>query len=329
MHNIDWRWYRFSEFSNLELYELLRLRQQVFVVEQQCIFNDADGLDRYSRHLVGWQTGTQEAVASLRIVPALVKYPEVSIGRVVNSAAVRGIGVGRELIGRALAYLDSTELPVNRIGAQHHLQSFYASFGYEPDGEPYDEDGILHIEMIRRLPNLAQGHSKTDISARLTYEPLVANHASELFSALSDTAIYQYMDEERYSSEAGLRDRYSRLERGAPLGSGQVWLNWAVKNNGQAIGTVQATLFANAQADIGYALSPTVWGQGFGTEAVKWLCKVLTQRYGTQRIRAQVDSRNLASWKALESAGFERQVSISSELKRLPSVDFVYGFGVN
>jgi [ribosomal protein S5]-alanine N-acetyltransferase len=69
-----------------------------------------------------------------------------------------------------------------------------------------------------------------------------------------------------------------------------------------------------------------VWGQGLGSEAVAWLCKVLTQRYGMQRIRAQVDSRNIASWKALEAAGFERQVSISSELKGLPSEDYVYAF---
>ncbi len=323
MQNIDWRWYQWSELTNDTLYELMRLRQQVFIVEQQCLFNDADGLDRYCRHLIGWQNSGSQVVAALRIVPPLMAFDSVSVGRVVTSQSVRGLGVGRHLMSQGLQWLDHHGVQLNTISAQHHLQPFYASFGYQAIGQTYQEDGITHIDMQRQVSPPTVG----DQSKRLYFSPLVAEHAPALFTALNHDAVYQFMDEERYPNVQGLAARYARLKLGAPVGSAQIWLNWVITLQGshKAIGTVQATLYPNAQADIGYALDPADWQQGYGTEAVAWLCQVLTQRYGMQRIRAQVDSRNTASFALLERLGFERQVSISSELHGLPSLDYVYG----
>lgn len=137
----------FEQLSNIQLYQLLKLRSEVFVIEQNCIFLDADDKDQKCHHLLLYKG---EALAAYsRIVPAGVSYAEVSIGRVVTSPAFRGTGLGRELMERSIqACVDLYGAQPVRIGAQYYAVKFYGSLGFVPQGEIYDEDGIDHIEMV-------------------------------------------------------------------------------------------------------------------------------------------------------------------------------------
>jgi len=147
--NIRWIEKAFSELTVEELYALLRLRTEVFVVEQNCVFQDMDNKDQQSRHLMGWVGN--DLVAYVRILPAGLSYDEPSIGRVVSDPRYRGLGAGRllmeEAIRRTLALHGA--LPI-RIGAQLYLKKFYGSLGFEAQGDIYLEDGIEHIEMVRQ-----------------------------------------------------------------------------------------------------------------------------------------------------------------------------------
>lgn len=150
----QWQWKRFEELSLDELYEILRVRQEVFTVEQNCVYQDVDGLDRVAWHLLLQHEGSggcTDIQGYLRIVYPGHKYSEPSIGRVMTTGAARGRGVGRLLMEKALAFLASEApgLPI-RISAQQYLKTFYAEFGFETVSEPYAEDGVAHIEMLTR-----------------------------------------------------------------------------------------------------------------------------------------------------------------------------------
>jgi ElaA protein len=138
----------FDELTPAQLYAILRLRNEVFVVEQNCVFQDADNKDPHCNHLMLFNE--DELMAYARIVPAGIAYEEMSIGRVVTSPKARGTGAGRVLMTKAieLCYEILGAGPI-RIGAQCYIKAFYASLGFVETGEPYDEDGILHIEMIK------------------------------------------------------------------------------------------------------------------------------------------------------------------------------------
>lgn len=129
-------------------YAVAQLRCEVFVVEQNCPYQDFDGKDLKSHHL--WAEAADGRVhACLRIVAPGVSYDEVSIGRVATSAAVRGSGVGKELMQRGMdAVVALYGLVPVRISAQQYLTRFYTSFGFQTVGEPYLEDDIPHIEML-------------------------------------------------------------------------------------------------------------------------------------------------------------------------------------
>jgi ElaA protein len=141
---LTWHDHRFDELSATTLYGILALRARVFVVEQRCAYADLDGLDLAARHL--WADDAARIAAYLRIVAAGAKYDEISIGRVVVDPSHRGTGLGRELMRRGLALVG--DVPV-RIGAQLHLERFYGELGFARASEPYDEDGIPHVEMLR------------------------------------------------------------------------------------------------------------------------------------------------------------------------------------
>ena len=141
-----WRSHYFNELTNVEVYNLLALRQRVFVVEQNCPYLDADGVDLASRHLWTEVDGAVHAYA--RIVPAGVKFAEVSIGRVITAPEARGTGLGRELMQRAIE--ECGGVPI-RIGAQAHLEKFYGEVGFVRASDVYEEDGIPHIEMVRSI----------------------------------------------------------------------------------------------------------------------------------------------------------------------------------
>lgn len=143
-----WRLMSFEDLRVGELYELLRLRSEVFVVEQRCIFLDIDGDDRKANHLLGVQGGELKAYA--RCFGPGVKATEASIGRVATHPSARGIGLGHVLMGQAVAAVSQVWGPqAIRIGAQAHLAGFYAKHGFVDMGQPYIEDDIPHMEMIR------------------------------------------------------------------------------------------------------------------------------------------------------------------------------------
>jgi ElaA protein len=145
---VNWILKSFNELSVSELYAIMQLRNEVFVVEQDCVYQDADDKDLSSWHFMGWQG--EKLAAYTRILPPGLAYPEPSIGRVVTSPAARRSGLGRELMERSVTALIQLfgEQPV-RIGAQVYLTQFYTSLGFQPQGDTYDEDGIEHIQMVK------------------------------------------------------------------------------------------------------------------------------------------------------------------------------------
>ena len=139
----------FEALTLAELYALLQLRSEVFVVEQACAFQDMDGLDQAALHLLG-HTAAGELAAYARLLPAGRSYAQVSIGRVVTSPRHRGVGLGRELLRQALAECAARfgTQPI-QIGAQQYLRAFYESFGFVAVDAGYLEDGIPHVHMVR------------------------------------------------------------------------------------------------------------------------------------------------------------------------------------
>ena len=138
----------FDELTPLELYTIMRLRNEVFVVEQNCVYQDADKKDLSSHHLMIRNGG--KLVAYARLLPRGLSYEQMSIGRVVSSPAYRGTGAGKILIDQAIRFCQELfgEGPI-KIGAQLYLKKFYESFGFVQTSDVYLEDDIEHIEMIR------------------------------------------------------------------------------------------------------------------------------------------------------------------------------------
>lgn len=136
----------FDELSPHELYAILQLRSEVFVVEQNCAFQDIDGKDAGAHHLMGWED--HKLIAYARIMGPGISYVESSIGRIVTSPGSRRMGIGKELMQQGISKLYALHgKTVIRIGAQYHLKKFYESFGFLQMGKKYLEDGIEHIEM--------------------------------------------------------------------------------------------------------------------------------------------------------------------------------------
>jgi ElaA protein len=168
---LSWQFSRFDDLSLRDWYAVSTLRGDVFVVEQKCVFQDNDGADPHSWHLLGWEQGQEQAlgqdqgqdqaagagqgrrdlVAYCRLVDAGIKFEEPSIGRVVTSRAARLKGYGRLLLAEALAR-HAALFPgqSNRIGAQQRLEKFYREFGYETVSDVYIEDDIPHLEMLKK-----------------------------------------------------------------------------------------------------------------------------------------------------------------------------------
>jgi len=145
---ISWRFVSFDQLTLQELYSVLQLRSEVFVVEQACLFQDMDGADAVAMHLLGTAGGQLAAYA--RCFSAGVKFAEASIGRVLTRGSLRGSGAGHLLMLQAIEalYQHWGPQPI-RIGAQSRLEKFYAQHGFSDMNRPYDEDGIAHIEMLR------------------------------------------------------------------------------------------------------------------------------------------------------------------------------------
>lgn len=144
----NWTLKSFNELSSAELYAIMQLRNAVFVVEQDCVYQDADDKDQASYHFMGWQGN--KLVAYTRILPPGLAYTEPSIGRVVTAPSVRKEGIGRELMQLTIGQLYKLygEIPI-RIGAQVYLLRFYSSLGFVQTGDIYLEDGIEHVQMVK------------------------------------------------------------------------------------------------------------------------------------------------------------------------------------
>ena len=147
--NLNWVIKKFDELSPHELYAILQLRIEVFIVEQHCPFQDADGKDQSAYHLMGWQDDLLAAYT--RIVAPGIVYECPSIGRVVTSPKARKKGLGRLLMEKSIGETVSLYGPVDiRIGAQVYLKEFYTSLGFIQSSEIYLDDNIEHIEMTRK-----------------------------------------------------------------------------------------------------------------------------------------------------------------------------------
>lgn len=146
---MNWTLKKFEDLSPYELYAILRLRTEVFVVEQNCVFQDMDNKDQPAYHLMCWENNT--LIAYTRLIPPHLSYNEPSIGRVVTSASARGGGIGRKLMEKSIEEIVRLygKTPI-KLGAQLYLKKFYESLGFIQSGDIYDEDGIDHIEMIRQ-----------------------------------------------------------------------------------------------------------------------------------------------------------------------------------
>lgn len=146
---LKWELKSFHDLRNLELYEILQLRNEVFVVEQNCPYQDADGKDIQSLHLMGTDSKGR-LMAYARILPAGISYEEVSIGRVVTSPIVRTTGAGKALMFEAIAQIEKQfGSQAIKIGAQLYLKKFYEGFGFIQISETYLEDNIPHILMLK------------------------------------------------------------------------------------------------------------------------------------------------------------------------------------
>jgi len=145
---IHWVLKKFEELSPYQVYAILQLRNEVFVVEQNCVFQDADDKDQHCYHLMGFNDN--KLVAYTRLVPGGVIYPQASIGRVVTSPSIRRLGAGKALMQHSIdtVYNLFGKVPV-KIGAQLYLKNFYESLGFQQISDTYLEDGIEHIYMLR------------------------------------------------------------------------------------------------------------------------------------------------------------------------------------
>lgn len=149
---LTWQYKSFNELTATELYAILQLRSEVFVVEQNCVYQDIDGKDQKSFHLMGWLG--DDLAAYCRLVKPGVSFDEASIGRVITSAKYRGKGFGIALLEKAIAQTFETFGVADiKIGAQLYLKQFYSSFGFVETSQMYLEDDIEHIDMLLTPPN--------------------------------------------------------------------------------------------------------------------------------------------------------------------------------
>jgi ElaA protein len=157
MGELDWQYPDFSNLTPFGLYEIMALRQLVFVVEQKCPFLDADGYDLSAKHLIGRRD--EKMLAYARVLPPGVKYAEYSIGRLVVDPGARNLGLGRAAMLEAIRRIVTADGPVPiMIQAQEHLaDTLYKPLGFERVTGVYYEDGIPHVDMRR-------GHFECDFT---------------------------------------------------------------------------------------------------------------------------------------------------------------------
>ncbi|WP_241019043.1 GNAT family N-acetyltransferase [Paraburkholderia sp. Tr-20389] len=148
----DWRWKAFNDLTNVEVYDMLAARAAVFIIEQNCLYDDVDGLDTGAWHLLAYgdhAPGARAPLAGyLRVLLPDGEDTDIRIGRVLTTAEFRGRGLGRAMLEQVLGHIHAQwpATPI-RLHAQAHLQAFYGAFGFEPVSDVHEEDGIPHIWM--------------------------------------------------------------------------------------------------------------------------------------------------------------------------------------
>jgi len=146
---LEWEWNEFAQLNSRQLYQILQLRQQVFIIEQHCAYNDIDNLDQVAFHLCGTDSANHSLQAYLRVLPPGAQFEESSIERVVTTTDCRNCGLGHELMRRGVAFCRGRfRGSAIRISAQAHLQQFYASHGFVTVTAEHPIDGIPHVEML-------------------------------------------------------------------------------------------------------------------------------------------------------------------------------------
>ena len=149
---LDFKWSRMENLSVLELFTIIKARESVFVVEQQCPYQETDDMDLHSWHLP--VSIDSQLAAYVRVVDPGIKYQQPSIGRVMTISRFRNLKIGRSLMNEAIRFTEEQYPQMGiKIGAQVYLKNFYESLGFEPVSEPYDEDGIPHIDMVKPAIN--------------------------------------------------------------------------------------------------------------------------------------------------------------------------------
>ncbi|WP_430459910.1 GNAT family N-acetyltransferase [Thalassolituus sp. LLYu03] len=145
---LDFKWSRIEDLSTLELFAIIKARESVFIVEQQCPYQETDDMDLHAWHLE--VSVDNQLAAYARVVDPGIKYEQPSIGRVMTISEFRKLKIGRSLMTEAIRFTEEKHPQMGiKIGAQVYLQKFYESFGFTAVTEPYDEDGIPHIDMIK------------------------------------------------------------------------------------------------------------------------------------------------------------------------------------
>jgi [ribosomal protein S5]-alanine N-acetyltransferase len=160
----------------------------------------------------------------------------------------------------------------------------------------------------------------------LDIEPLEERHAAEMHEALLDPRLYPFIPENPPASLQQLETMFCRFLAGPPVDSGEVWLNWVIRERSfkACIGTLQATYFASSELWVGYKVVPAWWGRGVATAGVQWLLDELQARFPGVPVLASVDTRNLGSVRVLQKCGFELLRREDAELHGEKTQDFVY-----
>lgn len=144
---MEWKFYTaFEDIPSKQLYDILQLRQNIFIIEQSCFYEDIDGVDFEAEHLL--MLNSDELCGYLRIVPPGKHFKEISIGRIIVKKTHRGHGLGAAMVKKGMDIIFAKKPQPIRIEAQAHLENFYSNLGFKADSIPYDLDGIPHLEML-------------------------------------------------------------------------------------------------------------------------------------------------------------------------------------
>lgn len=294
----------------------LRPRPCVDLLQEKVVVAEAHEVDAEWRlFVVDGQviTGSMYRPAGGALVPRDVMAFAQSVIGAWTPAAVFALDIGR--VGGRLKVIE--------------CNCFNASRLYDSDANAlveaissYQEDRFSNLP----LEDLTAVSAAVSDSTPITVEPLGPHHAAELHTALLDERLYPFIPEKPPRSLAALEAEYAEFAGGAPAGSGEVWLNWAMRDpvSGACVGTLQATRFASGELWMGYKVVPGWWNKGMATRGVAWLLRELGSVFPGQTVLAAVDTRNTASIRVLEKCGFTRLRREPAELHGVKTEDFIY-----